>query len=469
MFKPNASVTFRSSTGAVDKGVGLFALTPLCAGTQVATVAREDLLNTKTAAQLAAADPPLAAALARIDARDERTVLLLALLRLRRASGTKTESRFAEYAAALPGRLATPVFFSRNERALLAGTGVDAATDAKLARLQREFVAASDALEALDARVDLAAWMWADAVFWSRVISFKSAGSTTPDSPDYNLVPLIDFANHSETPEMHWKISDDGSISLVTVSEETIPVGTELHISYGEKPNAELLFIHGFALQNNKNDSISFPAPIVEAYGETEQEFAVFQQKQLLIETAGLPPNVLIRLPPQDGSFESESESNAFDSILSSCSHIISVDSLLTLLVCVSTPSDFEESSLWDCKTKQELTTLFLGHPLLNVMYLRIWTILLNVIEERATALTMSEPSEPDGSTQAVADDDDDDDDDNNSSSFEIDNAQRLHFVNILREGHYEILGNALEVLTRLQAEYAEMQDVVAYLAAMNI
>ncbi|KAJ3026623.1 UNVERIFIED_CONTAM: hypothetical protein HDU68_005358 [Siphonaria sp. JEL0065] len=462
------NVRFNRSNESIDKGYGLFANKDLVLETVVATIPATALLNAKTILSLSETDAILGESLSHIDSHNERVVILVALLRLKFGSPLS----FTDYISVLPAvdTLDTPVFFSgeAKERSLLAGTGVDVATDAKLGRLQREYFELREALRVLDPTKDLnvpddeelpvitlEAWMWADAVFWSRVISFKSAAESTENdesgTPDFNMVPLIDFANHSETPEMHWRIATDGSISLVTTSDATVLKDTELHISYGEKSNAELLFIHGFTLQNNKNDSIAFPPPIIEAYGETEQEFNVFQEKLVLIKSLALGPNILL-LPSVESPSATGSTTSDIESILSSTSNIISQDSLLTLLLSVASPLDFSVPLL-DFSSKQDLWTLFLEHPLLSVILLRVWTVLLNVVEERLTELTQSEssPRDPEGETE------------------EEERSQRVHFVTILREGHYEILGNAYEILTKLQAEYAEKEDVAKYLAEMNL
>lgn len=47
-------------------------------------------------------------------------------------------------------------------------------------------------------------------------------------------------------------------------SDEQLLPETEICISYGDKPNSELLFIHGFTLSDNPCSTISFNLPFYE-------------------------------------------------------------------------------------------------------------------------------------------------------------------------------------------------------------
>ncbi|ORY32759.1 SET domain-containing protein [Rhizoclosmatium globosum] len=472
------------------KGSGLFASTDLLPGTEVVSVPTTALLGSAAANQIAAR---VAASGLCINSdkerseRSERAAIVSALLVLRFGGGVGVGvgtsggfNGFAEYAAELPPpeSLDSPVFFNVKERALLVGTGLDVATDAKLGALQREYFALRDDLMRFDPLyseamhldedeelplLNFEAFLWADAIFWSRVISFKSAATdNTSDekAPDYHMVPFIDFANHSETPEMAWRLTPSG-ISLVITSETTVKKGSELHISYGSKPNAELLFIHGFTIPNNKNDSIAFQPQIMEAFGETEEEFLILQQKKELIQSLSLPSQLLLlpantSLAPQSSS---TSSANPISQILSKFQHIISKDSLLLLLISVTSPSDIPTTNFLTITSSSDaLWDIYLSSQLFPILLLRATSVLLSQVQERAAELSQSEPEEETN----------EDDKDEEEEGEEV-NPQRLYFINILREGHYEILGAALDVLEGLQKEYAEMDVVVRYLAEMSV
>ncbi|KAI8580723.1 hypothetical protein K450DRAFT_235646 [Umbelopsis ramanniana AG] len=105
--------------------------------------------------------------------------------------------------------------------------------------------------------VSLDDWQWADMVFWTRVVSIDSQKqSKDKDSseitPDYAMVPLLDFANHSLAPNLRWELDSEGNFQLLAHSEGG-SAGEQLYFSYGDKPNQELLFLHGFCIPDNPN------------------------------------------------------------------------------------------------------------------------------------------------------------------------------------------------------------------------
>jgi hypothetical protein len=71
-------------------------------------------------------------------------------------------------------------------------------------------------------------------------------------SLDYAMVPLLDFANHSLTPNLRWEMDDDGNF-LLLAHNEGVSAGDQLYFSYGDKSNQELLFLHGFCIPGNPN------------------------------------------------------------------------------------------------------------------------------------------------------------------------------------------------------------------------
>ncbi|GBG92010.1 hypothetical protein CBR_g54105 [Chara braunii] len=84
------------------------------------------------------------------------------------------------------------------------------------------------------------------------------------------LLPCIDMCNHDRTAKVKWEVDDaDGSacgiphgIYLHTLPEETLEGGEEICISYGDKGNEELLFLYGFVLNDNPNDSLMVHYPL---------------------------------------------------------------------------------------------------------------------------------------------------------------------------------------------------------------
>ncbi|CAG8448255.1 2146_t:CDS:2 [Ambispora gerdemannii] len=200
-------------------------------------------------------------------------------------------SLWKPYLDILPRKLHTPMFYNATLKACLDGSSLSSVVDAKLNKLKREFdsfkpyfnkwrppssTLQPDAATNVDV-VTFDDFKWADGVFWSRVLSFGSRietlsidkSSLESGLDDFHLVPFIDIANHSLTPLARWEVITDGVagaelILTQTSNREPIPSETEICISYGEKSNCELLFLHGFALKDDPWSAISFPVPFFE-------------------------------------------------------------------------------------------------------------------------------------------------------------------------------------------------------------
>ena len=98
------------------------------------------------------------------------------------------------------------------------------------------------------------------------------------------IVPGIDFANHScVAPNARWEVrgvvrgapdpSDpSGSgprVELLGEFGATPAPGEEVVISYGDKTNEELLFVHGFADRDNPHDALVLQPPwVIDEFGE---------------------------------------------------------------------------------------------------------------------------------------------------------------------------------------------------------
>jgi hypothetical protein len=175
-----------------------------------------------------------------------RIVLWLVLMNAEFAQNESDVSNdWLHYIRALPTRFDTPVFWNDVERAWLAGTPLMSALDAKASKLEREWRFLHEHFFArLNLDISLEDWKWADAAFWSRVLSFKSCAAAD-DGADLHMMPLIDFCNHSVDPSVRWEPLQDGGVALKAFSWTVLSPGLELCISYGDKSNSELLFVHG--------------------------------------------------------------------------------------------------------------------------------------------------------------------------------------------------------------------------------
>ncbi|KAI9251884.1 hypothetical protein BDA99DRAFT_444161 [Phascolomyces articulosus] len=142
----------------------------------------------------------------------------------------------------------------------LDGTNLNRAANAKLSALTQEWTMMKELVKWMT----LEMWIWADIIFWSRVVSVGSSSSDMDDGDndknkgDLTLIPFFDFANHSSCPSIRWcpAKKEGGGIDFVAnPTYEKSLAGNELFISYGDKSNQELLFLHGFTLENNTKSS----------------------------------------------------------------------------------------------------------------------------------------------------------------------------------------------------------------------
>ena len=221
--------------------------------------------------------------------------------------GSPPASSLAPYVAALPDAVDLPSIWPEGSAKLrcLKGTELARAVAAKRHSIVAEHALFAPVVTATFAKllpdtsgwftVDL--WKWADAVYWSRVFSLEemlrgmgvdavdavmgAMFQAPPALCDRCMVPLIDFLNHSNEPNVQWTLAlsgdDDGNMSaaieLIAADGGTVPAtvsassgagssSAELCISYGDKPNAEFLFHYGFVCYGPSADSCGLPLPI---------------------------------------------------------------------------------------------------------------------------------------------------------------------------------------------------------------
>ena len=177
---------------------------------------------------------------------------------------------------------------------------------------------------------------WAYACFWSRALALP-LGHDPRGHPSVveAIVPGIDFANHScAKPNARWRVRrgsreprenfatrrdgdasaprQEPTIELVCVRGSVPAPGEELKISYGDKPNEELLFVHGFAERDNPHDKLVLRAPAGPgpsaasrlsapgaARGESRETDALDAEIEREAATARLTLLKLLGLPPQ--------------------------------------------------------------------------------------------------------------------------------------------------------------------------
>jgi hypothetical protein len=154
----------------------------------------------------------------------------------------KTSSDYAPYIDCLPTKFNTPVNFTKKQLSFLRGTALGFATAQQKQKIQKKWSDLCKHSPEFKRRVDLETYMWADSIYWSRVLGMPSLNSGGDEQAETNaIVPLIDFCNHSHKPTAFWEVidSDEGDrLALKLVAgEDDLSKGDEVTISYGTTPS----------------------------------------------------------------------------------------------------------------------------------------------------------------------------------------------------------------------------------------
>jgi len=210
-------------------------------------------------------------------------IALLAILE--RAKGP--ESFWSEYIAVLPTvEDVSPTFaWDEDDLAQLGASPAAAATKSMVAKLKREHADVLAQHKSLDPEVvTFEAWQWAFTNLFSRAIRLK-AGRW---NEFLALVPYVDFINHSpfsssyvdarEIPTAFpWEAKED---EVVLFADRGYKQFDQIFISYGPRPNADLLLLYGFALDRNPFNSVDLRV------GATADD-PLFERKKAFAEAAG--------------------------------------------------------------------------------------------------------------------------------------------------------------------------------------
>ncbi|KAL7752185.1 hypothetical protein RI367_002230 [Sorochytrium milnesiophthora] len=366
----NSFITKGGSTGGLcarqtgnDAGVGLFLHDPSQVSARVPNslvLSAANLLQ-----QWSAAFPQAVAAMEDFASShpthvSDRTVHVSYLLfgRMAEQCSPAVQVPLQEYLRILPRSLTTPVFYSEEEQYLLEGTSLQVATQAKLTKLFAEFETLHPLMLQLQATlgnessatseppVDFDDFRWADGVYWSRVLELPQHPHPNIVLPHADLqriasestrcmVPFLDFANHSFAPNIRWSLDNGstGDINIEIFGSATPPtVGEQLCISYGQdKPNHELLFLHGFTVPDNAN-RVARLNVMPELQELLCNEAGAVSPRGLLVRLLQLSPMLVVE-PPRARS--------ATSSVTGKLSECLAIDSVL-LTAIVALPDDID-------------------------------------------------------------------------------------------------------------------------------
>ncbi|XP_013381283.1 histone-lysine N-methyltransferase setd3 [Lingula anatina] len=122
-------------------------------------------------------------------------------------------------------------------------------------------------------------YLWALATIWSRAMDFQVNDETV----GRYIVPVADMFNtdpHSEV--CHFYNVANNTIGIM--ANKDYQAGEQVFINYGEVPNARLLQLHGFTIENN-------PGEVVELYAPLSPQVECFSNKLSLLGKMGVNPN----------------------------------------------------------------------------------------------------------------------------------------------------------------------------------
>lgn len=163
---------------------------------------------------------------------------------------------FSEYVKFLPLRITLPTFWTEIERTIITGTSLEAALNAKLDSLDREFTFLKEKTSSIDwcqrcwwdadsGILTFHDWKTVDAMYRSRALDLPGTG--------HSMVPCIDMANHTsgDSTSALYETDNDGNAVLLLREGKRLASNDEVTITYGDEKGAcEMLFSYGFIEQS---------------------------------------------------------------------------------------------------------------------------------------------------------------------------------------------------------------------------
>ncbi|KAJ5618884.1 hypothetical protein N7510_002868 [Penicillium lagena] len=353
-------------------------------------------------------------------------------------------SPWTEYIKFLPSSFPLPTFYTAEEQMLLRGTSLEAAVEAKIASLEREFehiLQSTDGIVwcqqrwwAVDTgKLTIDDWKYVDAAYRSRMVDLPGSGLA--------MVPCIDMANHvfGDAVNARYDQDSDGAAVLQLRSGKSLHIGDELTISYGdEKPASEMIFSYGF-LEDDRTEAkevfLGLEVPDDDPLGAAKKMFC--------------------REAPGIRIFtESETPSHiTWDSTLIWWACVNEEDGL-HIDVAQTTDGQRELETSWKGTKIQEpthLRELLAADPSWDIFQLRAIVLLLQRLQ---TQLAVMQETEEIISTLR----------DKNPTFETIFRPEVLGLVSRLRDLEAGLLQGEVEILTNQQNTLLESDTVLAYL-----
>lgn len=209
-------------------------------------------------------------------------------------------SFYAPYIGVLPEvEEVNPTFtWPEEDLEFLTGSPIVAATRSLQMKLQREYddllggpsgliMKHPDRFPAV--HYSYANWVWAFTMLFSRAIRLRNLRV----GERLAMVPYADLINHSafsqtfiDARESGDWLFKDGEEEIILYADRGYRQMEQVYISYGQKSNAELLLLYGFALERNPYNSVDVTVSIRAAGMDTEED-PLAQEKRDFLESVG--------------------------------------------------------------------------------------------------------------------------------------------------------------------------------------
>ncbi|GMH88665.1 hypothetical protein TrVE_jg3280 [Triparma verrucosa] len=206
---------------------------------------------------------------------NEYITIALTLIHLKYIS---PQNEFSPYLSILPSTdSVSPTFtWSDSDLFQLKGSPVTSATTSLKLKLQKEYdtFVLNNNLDVEEFTYDR--WLWSFTILFSRAIRLRNL----QDGESIALVPYVDLINHSPYSSAFVDAREKGDWLFKTGEEEVILYADrgyrkmeQVYISYGQKGNADLMLLYGFALERNPYNSVDVEVRVSGEMQEEKEEF----------------------------------------------------------------------------------------------------------------------------------------------------------------------------------------------------
>ncbi|WYZ41711.1 hypothetical protein EsH8_V_000606 [Colletotrichum jinshuiense] len=346
---------------------------------------------------------------------------------------------WTEYVKYLPPQVPVTTLWTEQEREMLKGTSLEAATAAKIVALTDEFDELRDTSTTLpfwnelfweSDKVSLIDWVRVDAWFRSRCLELPKSGDA--------MVPVLDLANHSFKANAYYEENGKDEVVLLLRPGCRVSPGEEMTISYGDaKSGAEMLFSYGFIDPASAADRITLSMTAIEDDPLGKAKLHIFE---------GPPTVEFVRT---NGSVSWKSPFAYF--------MCLNEEDGLSFRVLQDTGGSRELKVFWQEDDVTTTTMAFeqhiVGHPLAEIFRLRVVTVLQDLVagqlERLATGMSLVDLDESLDEGGLVC-------------------GACISAAATLREQETSLLGAAVHALEDQKTQLLADENVVAYLGSME-